>query len=144
MRLPQLSVLLLCISVGCPLGLRAQTLPPDNDFGRSTLDLSRDLVRLGIASQNLVPDDPNLDARPLFQAALSYIGKHHTLLVTLDHGSYYFLTPQNTQSYLVFLELTEVRVDLAGSKSILLTRFCRALSYQIASALRLQTSRRTS
>jgi len=31
-----------------------------------TLNLSRDLVALGIAAQNLVPNNPALDARPLF------------------------------------------------------------------------------
>ena len=90
--------------------------PPDQGFQHSTLNLSRDLVRLGIASQNLSPDDPNLDARPLFQAALQYVRLHHTGLVTLDHGAYYFLTPENTNTYLVFLDMTDLRVDLAGSK----------------------------
>jgi hypothetical protein len=34
-----------------------------------TLNMSVDLVRLGIAGRNLTPDDPSLDARPLFEAS---------------------------------------------------------------------------
>lgn len=116
MRFLQLNVLLVCISLGCVLDVRAQTVAASHDDHHSTLNLSRDLVRLGIASQNLIPDDPTLDARPLFQAALGYVGKHPTALVTLDHGAYYFLTPQNPETYLVFLDLSDLRIDLAGSR----------------------------
>jgi len=116
MRFLQLSVLFLCFPLACARDVRAQTAPPDYDSRHSTLNLSRDLVRLGIASRNMAPEDPNLDARPLFQAALVYVAKHHTNLVTLDRGAYYFLTPQNTQTYLVFLDLSDLRVDLAGSR----------------------------
>jgi hypothetical protein len=35
----------------------------------STLNMSHDLVTLGIAGQNLTPNNPSLDARPLIQAA---------------------------------------------------------------------------
>ncbi|MBV8216096.1 MAG: right-handed parallel beta-helix repeat-containing protein [Verrucomicrobia bacterium] len=80
-----------------------------------TINLSRDLVRLGIASQNLTPYDPSLDARPLFQAAVEYVKAHGTHSVTLDHGAYYFLTPQNETSYLFFNGLSDLTVDLAGS-----------------------------
>ena len=41
----------------------------------ATLNLSRDLQSLGIAKQNLQPNNPNQDARPLFQAALAYAAK---------------------------------------------------------------------
>ena len=88
-------------------------------------------------------DDPNLDARPLFQAALQYVGKHHTILITLDHGSYYFLTPQNSQSFynkvgthieLQEATMTEVQVPMVSCVSPLPSRiqdtdglFARAL-----------------
>ena len=127
MKFFQLCGFLLCISLGLSWNISAQPVAVDGTAGRnfagrdhdnrqSTLNLSRDLVRLGITSQNLIPDNPNLDARPLFQAALQYAGKHSTTLITLDHGAYYFLTPQNPETYLVFLELSDIRVDLAGSK----------------------------
>ena len=109
---------LLCVSLGLASNVNAQSVDAsdDHDGHRSVLNLSRDLVRLDIASQNLTPDDPKLDARPLFQTALQYVEKHPTALVTLDHGAYYFLTPQNPETYLVFSELSDLRVDLAGSK----------------------------
>lgn len=81
----------------------------------STINLSHDLVRLGIASQNLAPDNSSLDARPLFQATLQYVKSHNTQLLTLDPGAYYFLTPQNSVAYLSFPELSNLTVDLAGS-----------------------------
>ena len=41
-----------------------------------TLNMSVDLVRLGIASRNLTPNDPSLDAQPLFAAAVGYVRTH--------------------------------------------------------------------
>ena len=127
MKFFQLYVFLLCISLGLSSNINAQSITVDGAAGRSfagrdhddrqsTLNLSRDLVSLGIASQNLIPDDPNLDARPLFEAALQYVGEHYTTIITLDHGAYYFLTSQNSQTYLVFSGLSDMRMDLAGSK----------------------------
>jgi hypothetical protein len=127
MKFIQLSLLLWCISLGSAWNVRAQSVVADgtpggnptgadHDGGRRGLNLSRDLVRLGIAPQNLTPDDPSLDARPLFQAALSYVEQNHTPLVTVDFGAYYFLTPQNPETYLSFSGLSDLSVDLAGSK----------------------------
>ena len=82
----------------------------------SELNLSRDLVRLGIAAQNLPPDDPSFDARPIFQAAVAYAGTHPIRRLTVDRGAYYFLTPQDSQSYLRFPSFSDLVIDLAGSK----------------------------
>jgi hypothetical protein len=82
----------------------------------STLNLSRDLVQLGIASRNLPPDDPSVDARPLFEAAVQYVRTHPVERLTVDRGTYYFLTPQDAQTYLRFPSLSDLTVDLAGSK----------------------------
>lgn len=108
--------LLLCICLGSALTVNAQAVAAGGNPAGSTLNLSHDLVSLGIASQNLVPGDPTLDARPLFQAALQYVAAHPTALITLDHGAYYFLTSQNAETYLVFSKLSDLRVDLAGSQ----------------------------
>ena len=128
MRFPTSYALLLCLSLpalsnvealpvtGGSTIAEANALSSGDENSHSTLNLSRDLVRLGIAAQNLTPDDSSLDARPLFQAALQYVEQHHTTVVTVDRGSYYFLTPENTQTYLVFPSLSDLRVDLAGSK----------------------------
>ncbi len=80
-----------------------------------TINLSHDLVRLGIASENLAPDSPKTDARPLFQATLAYAHSHSVGLITVDRGAYYFLTPQTPQIYLQFSVLSNLTVDLAGS-----------------------------
>jgi len=88
----------------------------DQDDGRSVLNLSRDLVRLGIAPQNLTPDDQSLDARPLFQAALHYVEQNHTRRMTVDRGAYYFLTAETPETYLSFSGLSDLRIDLASSR----------------------------
>jgi len=79
------------------------------------INLSHDLVRLGIASSNLRPNSPTTDARPLFQAALLYAQSHSVHLITVDHGAYYFLTPQDAQAYLRFTALSGLTIDLADS-----------------------------
>jgi len=80
-----------------------------------TINLSHDLIRLGIATQNLPPDSPSIDARPLFQAALRYAKSHPTQMLTVDHGAYYFLTPENVNAYLNFSSFSNLTVDLAAS-----------------------------
>ena len=80
-----------------------------------SLNLSRDLVRLGIAPQNLPPDDPTFDARPLFQAGVQYAQNNRIPLLTVDPGSYYFLTPQTSGAYLRLFQVSDLVVDLAGS-----------------------------
>ena len=89
----------------------------DADGGAQTgiINLSHDLVRLGIAFDNLRPNDPTSDARPLFQAALLYAQSHSVHLITVDRGAYYFLTPQDSQAYLRFTALSGVTIDLADS-----------------------------
>src|SRR5687767_8503029 len=80
-----------------------------------TVSMSRDLVRLGIAGQNLVPDTPTLDARPLFQAAALYARSNGVRLLTVDRGSYYFLTPRYAFVYLILEDFTDLTIDLGGS-----------------------------
>ncbi|HWB82952.1 MAG TPA: BACON domain-containing carbohydrate-binding protein [Bryobacteraceae bacterium] len=79
------------------------------------LNMSHDLQILGIADQNLAPNNPSLDARPLFQAALQYVQNHPVQTLTLDPGSYYLLTPQQSNAVLVFPKLSNLTIDLAGS-----------------------------
>ena len=81
-----------------------------------TINMSHDLVRLGIASQNLEPNSPTVDAGPAFQATLEYVKRNGPVnLVTLDTGAYYFLTPRNPNAYLSLAELSNLTIDLAGS-----------------------------
>jgi hypothetical protein len=51
----------------------------------------------------------------LFQAALAYAKSHVVRGITVDHGAYYFLTPQTTQIYLLLSSISNLTVDLADS-----------------------------
>ena len=79
------------------------------------INVSQDLVALGIADQNLAPNNPNLDARPLFQAALNFALKNGIPKVVADTGAYYFLTPGSPGSYLSIKGYSGLSVDLQGS-----------------------------
>jgi hypothetical protein len=83
----------------------------------TTLNLSHDLVPLGIASQNMTPDTPSLDAQPLFVAALTYVQNNPVQLLTADPGAYYFLTPLtvNPGVYVYFPTLSDLIIDFQGS-----------------------------
>ena len=96
----------------------------------SGLNLSRDLVRLGIASKNLAPNQPSFDARPLFQATLQYVKTHHTPFLTVDPGAYYFLTPQQSNAYLSFPALSNLTVDFAGSTVYFANAFLQGFSLE--------------
>jgi hypothetical protein len=86
-----------------------------------TINLSHDLVRLGIAASNLPPDSPNTDARPLFQAAIEYAKSHPIHRITVDHGAYYFLTPEDAGAYLRLKSLSDLSVDLDDSTVLFAT-----------------------
>jgi uncharacterized protein (TIGR03437 family) len=81
----------------------------------TTLNLSHDLVPLGIASQNLTPNTPSLDAQPLFSAAVQYIQNNPVAVLTADPGAYYFLTSQNDVIYLFLADLSDLTIDFQGS-----------------------------
>ena len=82
---------------------------------QTTLNLSRDLVSLGIASQNMVPNTPGLDSQPLFTAALQYVQSNAVQLLTADPGAYYFLTPANEYLYVFMADLSDLTIDFKGS-----------------------------
>jgi hypothetical protein len=92
------------------------------------LNLSRDLVALGIASQNLAPNQPMLDARPLFDAAIGYIRSHSISALTLDKGDYYFLTSDDPTAYLNIVQLSNLTIDLAGSTIFFQMPFLKGFS----------------
>jgi hypothetical protein len=79
------------------------------------LNMSHDLVSLGIASQNLTPNNPSFDSRPLFQAALNYVQNYPVQTLTLDTGAYYLLTNTQGNAVLMFPNLSNPTIDLAGS-----------------------------
>lgn len=77
------------------------------------LNLSRDLVRAGVAS-NLEPNRPDVDARPAFQAAIDYVRRQGITRVTLDPGDYYFLTTQTNGRYVYIANLSDVTFAFPG------------------------------
>jgi hypothetical protein len=79
------------------------------------LNMSHDLVSLGIASQNLMPNNPSLDSTPLFQAALNYVQNHPVQTLTLDTGAYYLLSYDPGIGVLFLNSLSNMTIDLAGS-----------------------------
>ncbi len=80
----------------------------------SELNLSRDLLRLGV-SANMEPNRPDLDSRPLLQAAVDYIRAQSISRVTLDPGDYYFLTTQQNGRYIYLANLRDVLFAFAGA-----------------------------
>ncbi len=55
-----------------------------------TIDVSKDLVGLGIAPKNMAPNDPSIDTGPLLAAAITYASTHGVGTVTIPTGDYYF------------------------------------------------------
>ena len=82
---------------------------------QTSLNLSHDLVRLGIATQNLTPNVPTLDAQPLFVAAMQYAQNNRVPLVTADTGVYYFLSSLNDYVYVALGGLSNLTIDFQGS-----------------------------
>ena len=105
----------LCWAAGAQSPPRAAATAAPEETQPQVINLSRDLVRLGIATHNLPADSPSTDARPLFEAALNYAQSHPIRRVTVDRGAYYFLTPQDATAYLRLTSLTDLTVDLDDS-----------------------------
>jgi hypothetical protein len=101
---------------------------PDAQQTGGTLNLSRDMVRLGIAAQNLLPNNPSLDATPLFQAALDYAKSRRISIVTVDTGNYYLLTPDPRLPwrYASLVQISDMTIDLAGSTIYAATGYIQA------------------
>ena len=81
----------------------------------SQINISQDLVDFGIAGQNAVPGNPALDSRPLLQAAIQYASANGINKIIADPGSYWFLTAQKSDRYLVLDHLSNLVIDLQGS-----------------------------
>lgn len=79
------------------------------------INMSHDLVTLGIAAQNVTPNTPTLDARPLIQATATYAQNHSVKTLTLDKGNYYLLSATQGNAVLIFGGLSNMTVDFAGS-----------------------------
>lgn len=79
------------------------------------VNLSQDLVSLGIYSANLTPNQPTVDARPYIEAALQYakgVGIHK---LTVDQGDYYFLSQVAADRHLEIIGAKDLTIDFADS-----------------------------
>jgi hypothetical protein len=85
--------------------------------GQTTLNMSHDLVPLGIASTNLVPNQPSLDAGPLFMQAVAYAKNHGISTVIADLGTYYFLSVLDN-THVALSQISNMTIDFQGSNLI--------------------------
>jgi hypothetical protein len=84
-------------------------------FGQTTLNLSTDLVRLGIASSNMTPNQSSLDARPLLEQGVAYANTHNYSQVIADQGSYYFLSLSTPVLHVNLSAVNNLTINLQGS-----------------------------
>src|SRR5262249_43382911 len=83
----------------------------------TTLNLSQDLVSLGIAGSNMVPNQPSLDAGPLFMQGVNYAKTHGISTIVADPGTYYFLSVvANTHAFVVGID--NMTIDFHGANLI--------------------------
>jgi uncharacterized protein (TIGR03437 family) len=81
----------------------------------ASLNMSRDLVAKNIASSNLTPNTPTLDARPLFEAAAAYASTNNIPTLTADPGSYYFLTLHSPNQHALLTGISNLTIDWQNS-----------------------------
>src|SRR5262245_18141004 len=93
----------------------------------TTLNLSHDLVSLGIAATNMVPNQPAQDAGPLLQKGVTYAMAHGISRVIADPGAYYFLSLQDSSDHVFLPSLSNLTIDFQGSALI----FTHPLQYGI-------------
>ncbi len=79
-----------------------------------TLNLSQDLVPLGIASTNMVPNQPSQDAGPLLTNGVAYAKTHGIPTVVADPGTYYFLSLQDN-THVALNGIDNMTIDLHGA-----------------------------
>lgn len=82
---------------------------------QTILNMSEDLVRLGIATSNVVRNQPDLDAGPLLFRAVVYAQKHQIARVIADPGAYYFLSLQQANAHVSWAQLSNLTIDFQGS-----------------------------
>ena len=83
--------------------------------GQTALNLSQDLVALGIAPSNMAPNNQSQDAGPLMMAGLQYAKSHGIATVVADKGAYYFRTESQQGISVSINQLSNVTLDFQGS-----------------------------
>lgn len=102
-------------SLPCLLFLLAGSLSCLPAAAQSSINLSYDLITLGIAKQNLEPNTPTLDAQPLVSAAVQYAQRKNVPLLIADPGTYYFLTAPSGPAYVFLGNVSNLTIDFQGS-----------------------------
>jgi len=92
---------------------------------QTTINMSQDLVSLGIASENMTPNTPSLNSGPLLEAALEYTrSRPFVTKLIANKGAYYFTAFNKFLSdrHVYILNITNITIDFQGSD----LRFFRA------------------
>lgn len=118
------SILIIALA---PIGLFAQS-----------LNMSQDLISHGIAKSNMTPDTPSLDSRPLFEAAVAYAIKNGIATVTASQGTYYFLTPRNTNTHALITSARNLTIDWQYSDLLFAMSNISALQFTNCTGLTMQ------
>jgi len=79
------------------------------------LNLTKDLVKYGIAGINLIPDKEDFDSRPFFEAAMEYARIKGVKKITMDKGKYYFLSMNQKDRHLAISGINDAVIDLNNS-----------------------------
>ena len=80
-------------------------------FGQTTLNVSQDLVRLGIASSNMLPNQPSQDSAPLLSKAIAYALANRISQIVANQGAYYLINPQTPYSYVSLVGSNNLTID---------------------------------
>src|SRR5580698_3024452 len=83
--------------------------------GQAILNLSHDLTAKSIATSNLTPDTPGLDAGPLLAQAVAYAQKNGIATLIADRGNYYFLSLANNQTHVQITNAANLVIDFQYS-----------------------------
>ena len=102
-------------SVRCGVILCLALLGSVSVRGQTTLNLSQDLVALGIAATNMVPNQPSVDAGPLFVAGVNYAKAHGISTVVADPGAYYFLSEAQPFVSVSLNQVSNLTIDFQGA-----------------------------
>lgn len=84
----------------------------------TTLNLSQDLLSLGIAATNMVPNQPSIDAGPLLTQGVEYAKAHNIGLIVANPGSYYFLSLAYPYCQVALYGADNITIDFQGSELI--------------------------
>jgi chitodextrinase len=79
------------------------------------INVSADLVSLGLYGSNLAPNQPAVDARPYVEAAVNYANLVGLKRIVFDPGSYYFLSKAASDRHLDIVGAKDLTVDFGGS-----------------------------